>query len=344
MNTITPSIEGKVYDGCVPEVHDCQIFVQGKTVTLYGDHFNGMYEMEFLEFSVLPGTENGFISFPDGYQFQGDSDEISRKFADFIPSSGLCGWLEKRLLLTVLVLIVIFLQLLMGYRFGIPFMAELYANHIPLTNQEILDGQLLSGFEETTASKESKLSNELQSFLNSDFQQLMYEYSPSLESIKLHFRRNDLWGEYAIALPGGNILVSDQLFEISKSREEIIAILAHEVGHVHHHHGLRNLLQSSSMALFMAILTGDAATVGATVSDLPLIFLEMRYSNKYEEEADRFAIDVLQQNGIPVSVFTDILQRLYGNMGQRDMGENSFGSTKSTLMERIEKIHSYERL
>ena len=46
-------------------------------------------------------------------------------------------------------------------------------------------------------------------------------------------------------LPDGQIVLLDELVQMPADEEEVLAILAHELGHVRHRHGLTQLIQSS---------------------------------------------------------------------------------------------------
>ena len=63
----------------------------------------------------------------------------------------------------------------------------------------------------------------------------------------------------------------------------VAAVVAHEMGHVHHRHGLRQLIQSSAIAVVVGLWIGDfdsMLTVASTV------LLGSAYSREFEYEAD----------------------------------------------------------
>ena len=47
----------------------------------------------------------------------------------------------------------------------------------------------------------------------------------------------------AAAVPGGTVLVTSGLLSQLTESEEVTAVLAHEVAHIHHRHGLRSLIR-----------------------------------------------------------------------------------------------------
>ena len=121
-------------------------------------------------------------------------------------------------------------------------------------------------------------------------------------------------GPNAFALPGGTVVVTDELVRLAEKDEEIIAVLAHELGHVEGRHVLRRLAQTSSMFVLWTAFTGDASVAALSILG-PEQLLAQRYSRNFERDADRFAADYLLSAGIPPTRLGDILQRLEGSHG-----------------------------
>ena len=59
---------------------------------------------------------------------------------------------------------------------------------------------------------------------------------------EIHVLKNDVTN--AFALPGGSIFVFTGLIESSSSAEEVAGVIAHEMGHVIHRHGIKRIAQS----------------------------------------------------------------------------------------------------
>lgn len=59
--------------------------------------------------------------------------------------------------------------------------------------------------------------------------------------------------------PGGTIVVTDQLVRLAARKEDMLAVLAHEIGHVEGRHPLRLVLHSSAAAALLVTLPGAPA-------------------------------------------------------------------------------------
>jgi hypothetical protein len=91
---------------------------------------------------------------------------------------------------------------------------------------------------------------------------------------------------------------------------EIMAVLAHEVGHLYGRHSLRILLQNSVSALMIAGLTGDVSNITALSAAIPTVLMQAKYSRDFEREADDFAFDYLETRGVSTDALSDLLLRL----------------------------------
>ncbi len=115
----------------------------------------------------------------------------------------------------------------------------------------------------------------------------------------------------AVAFPGGFIYVTTGLLGFVRSDHELAAILAHEVVHAAHAHGLemqRRANQATLISILIAVFTGDARLAqGAVIVSGGLL---SGYSRDLEREADLGAIGYLTRTPYsPVGVLT-VLERM----------------------------------
>ena len=104
--------------------------------------------------------------------------------------------------------------------------------------------------------------------------------------------------------------MTDELVLLAESDEQIMAVLAHEVGHLHGRHSLRILLQNSLSALLIAGLTGDISNITALSAAVPTVLMQAKYSRDFEREADDFAFDYLEMRGASTDALSDLLLKL----------------------------------
>ena len=145
-------------------------------------------------------------------------------------------------------------------------------------------------------------------------------------------------GPNAFALPGGVIVLTDQLFALAQNYSQTEAVLAHEIGHVHMRHGLRTALQGAGLAALITALAGDAAAVSSLAVVLPTVLLQSSYSREFEDEADGFALARLKETGISSRAFAEILTRIEASRKDgRGDGAQDYFSTHPITAKRIER-------
>ena len=137
---------------------------------------------------------------------------------------------------------------------------------------------------------------------------------------RLEFRKGKAIGANALALPGGIVVVTDELVALAKADDEIAAVLSHEAEHVRRRHSMRHLLQNSLTVLLVAGVTGDIASISSLSSTIPTLLIDAKYSRDFEREADSAVAGYLRKRGIPPIRYSDILGRLQAELdrGRRE--------------------------
>lgn len=216
--------------------------------------------------------------------------------------------LESKLWYILLLLILTVVGVWGIVEYGIPMLAKRVAYALPASAESAMGREVLKNLDQIFFSH-SHLEEKQKSQLLSLFENMTQEIS-SANDFRLEFRKGNRVGPNAFALPSGIIVVTDELILLSKHQNEIVAVFAHEIGHVMNRHVIRNLMQNSTMVLIIASITGDFSSITALSSTLPRMLVETKYSLSFEMEADRFALQYLRERKIPPKHFADFLLRL----------------------------------
>jgi Zn-dependent protease with chaperone function len=204
------------------------------------------------------------------------------------------------------------ISILMFSKFVIPLVAQKMAYSLPphLTEElsestlEILDSRFL---------KPSQLDQDRQDELEKIFTDLHRAVDTEF-NYTIKFRKSPVIGPNAFALPSGLILMTDELVEISMDDKELIGIMAHEVAHVKHRHGLRSVFQNAGIFLLISSLVGDVTSITSIAASLPTLLAKANYSREFEKEADRVAGLYLIGKGWGTKQYQDILLRITKEM------------------------------
>ena len=236
-----------------------------------------------------------------------------------------------RALIAVLVVMLVAVAAL--YHFGVPIVARVVANQVPISATAELSRSVIESLDGGTF-KPTTLSAARRQQLTGLFHQVVGRSSST--PYTLLFRSSPTIGPNAMALPSGTIVITDELVALARDDRELIGVLAHEAGHVVHQHGLRNMLQNSIVGLGVAWFIGDVSTIAAAA---PTALLEAKYSRELETEADLYAIDVLHANGIPIRHLANLLRRLDTEAGHSNVpGVLEYLSSHPATAERLQRL------
>jgi predicted Zn-dependent protease len=331
------TLEAKYYDGRSPVPRDVSLSFGDGEVSLSGNDISRTCPASRLVVSPRVGSADRFIAFPDGGQCQCADHSSLDLLPQEVRSEGPVAWLEERFAVAVASVAVTVCVLLLAYFYGLPAAAESVVARIPVETEVRLGRNVLDWLDDNVWFEASRVDQETRDSLTERFGELHLGLTMS-PHISLEFRHSELLGPNAFALPGGTIVMTDQMVELAGSEEEILAVLAHEIGHVEERHSMRQILQSSGIALLAATVTADAATVSTTVAGLPAILAQTKYSRSFETEADEFAFAMLKRNNISPGVFADLMERLDTD---NELYESlSFLSTHPVTSDRIKRARA----
>ena len=190
---------------------------------------------------------------------------------------------------------------------GLPWLARGIVALTPLSVDASLGENTLSAIDQTLMSP-SELPAAAQAQLRNTMAQLLPSVPRgALPAYNLVFRKSRI-GPNALALPGGTLIMTDDMVALVDGDEKILtAVLAHELGHVHHRHGLRMLVQATVLGALGAVVLGDFSTVLAAV---PALLGQAHYSRQAEHEADVYAVRLLKAAGISPSVMLTLFDKM----------------------------------
>lgn len=122
--------------------------------------------------------------------------------------------------------------------------------------------------------------------------------------LELH-RLRDQAGVNAFALPNGSIVLLDGLVELL-DEDETMAVLAHEIGHVAHRHGLRAVARAAGLAAVAGAVLSDFSSVGASIASG---LQSLHYGRDAEREADAFARRAMVAGGVPPAAWSSLWRK-----------------------------------
>lgn len=228
--------------------------------------------------------------------------------------TGVAQRLQRRWLLIVGALLCLALVIWSFTRWGAPLVAGQLARLAPQSWERSVSQEALGELERQGIIKPSRLPAARQSELQLRFAYLSAKAPPALRpdaayapTIDLQFRSG--MGPNAFALPGGVVVMTDDMVELARKNglgdEALMGVLAHEAGHVYFRHGTRRVIELGILNVGSALVLGDASGLAATGGTL---LAALAYSRNHEREADCFAIAMMQATSQPLQPMAALLR------------------------------------
>lgn len=331
-------LQGTHFDGRSATGAAATLIVAGRQVSLVGATRCERFERTRLRVSPLTGTGLRFVQLPDGGQFQCAHAGVLDRLPQEVSSEGLAAWLERRWSVALASLALVIALLVAAYVFLLPVAAERIARHISPATERALGDEALAWMDRNHWFVPSQVDAALQYRLLGRFADLVHGL-PQEAHYTLVFRASPRFGANAFALPGGVIVVTDEMLDAAQSEEEVLSVLAHEIGHVERRHATRNILHRSIVALVATGLTADASSAGTAVAGLPVFLTQMNYSRAFEAEADAFAFGLLRRHGLSPAAFADFMERLHAG-DEDDAASTAFLSSHPLTADRVARARA----
>lgn len=328
-------LDAVYFDGRSARGHAVRVEIDGDRLCVSGDGIERREPLAALRLSARIGRAPRTIAFADGASCELRDHAALEAMLRRTPLGR--GWLHRAegdWKIVALAVVAIALVAAAALIWGVPRGAQWIADTMPermtraLSEQSLnlLDRHLLhkSTLDPTRAADLTAAAEALRA---PDGSQPVY---------RLEFRSAPDLGPNAFALPDGTVVLLDELVALADDDEQILGVIAHELGHVHNRHGLRLVAQNSAIGVLAAWWFGDVSTVLATA---PTVLMQARYSRAFEAEADRYAAALLRANGIAPARLGALLRKLDAQRGHG--GDDPFGGlldSHPALLERARAL------
>jgi Zn-dependent protease with chaperone function len=312
VQTDSPALDAWYYDGLSSRRQPVRLGVNGGRLLLDGPDGGRDIPAAGVRVSEPHGSAPRTLRFAGGHAYcevrQGA--ELDALLAALGQRDSIAVRLQSRWHWVFASLISVGLILAAGYFWGLPWGAQRIAPHVPITAMRTLSNGALAQLDKYLL-KPSALPEDRRRKLQDGFREIVAA-NPALfasygEHLALDFRAAPKIGPNAFALPGGQIILFDELVALEIGDAEILAILCHELGHLDKRHSIRMLIQSSVVAAVAAAWFGD---VSYAISAVSAMLLNSSYSRDMEREADDYAADLLRRRGESPALLASALEKL----------------------------------
>ena len=299
------------FDGRTARAHPVRVHVAGDALVIVDD--DGVRQRVSLASLRWPErTRHGvrLMNLPDGGSLHCDDSlawdtwsatAAGRRDTIVVRVQQRWKWVMASTLALVLLLAV-------GYRHVLPWAARGVVALMPQSVDETVGETALDQIDASGLMAPSTLTPPEQQTMRAAFEQAVGRLPVvDVPPHHLEFRKSGI-GPNAFALPGGAIVLTDELYRrLDGDRDMLVGVLGHELGHLRHRHGMRMLVQAATLGAATGALYGDFSTL---YSQIPALLGQASYSRDAEHQADVDAVRLLRASGISPRVMAQFFVKV----------------------------------
>jgi len=274
-----------------------------------------------------------------------ENDKVDALFKKRLKTNGFIHTLESHMGWVLVALVVTVLTTFAFFKWGVPWTSKKIAHALPHKTNQLIAVNTLEFLDKVMFEK-TKLSTAKREQIRKHFKTNIVPLSIEDEAIKytLHFRD---WSDgslsipNALALPSGDIILTDKFVELCKTQEEMDSVLLHEMGHVVHRHTLEMVIEGTFVTVSVMLIVGDSNGLADMGVGLGSLLVSSAYSRGHESEADRYAFSHMLEANIDPMAFSNIMNRMTAYMEDQTASKDRKSPKDTKVNESKDSILDY---
>lgn len=296
--------KGQYLDGISSNAHSVEVAFADGNLSIQDDRFAKSAPINALQVSARLGRLPRTVTLPDGsLVVLPDSIFLSQQLQE---ETSYLRHLESTTLYSVVGVMLLFACAWGFYVALLPWLSDTLAREISIEMQGRLSNDNLEQMDVRMVWKSSTMNEKQQSSLRSQIEGRLG--SVALNAVDIQFRESALLGANAFALPGSKIVITDKLVDIL-SRDELAAVVAHELGHLHHQHNARMLVRQLGLSGVLGLLMGFRGSNDLLMGTAQTLG-QAKYSREFEVEADAFSTELMKAMNMSPCLLASALLKL----------------------------------
>jgi len=310
-------LEGKWYAVGSATSHAARLFVDNKT-DFRLEIANGIFytgALNTLDIGNRLGNIERKIILEDGSLFTtNNNDLVDEVFKKKLKTNRFIHALESNYKWVFVALVLTLFTAFAFFKWGVPWTSKTIAHALPEKTNQLIATNTLEFLDEYMF-KKTAVSADKKAQIRKHFQTKIAPLSTENKEIvyKLHFRS---WSDgnvsipNALALPSGDIILTDKFVELCKNQDEMDSVLLHEMGHVVHRHTLEMVIEGTFVSVAVMLIAGDSNGLADMGVGLGSLLVSSSYSRGHESEADMYAFKHMLIGQIDPASFSRIMNRM----------------------------------
>ena len=304
-------LESRWFDGHSPRARPVRLSIEGGDLVLHTEAGVKRFPLAQVRWPERRSHGQRQADLPDGSLIQhADAAEWDAWWqqASGMQEGAVVGWMQSWCAtLWSMAGTVAFLAA--AWVWGVPWLSSALTVMVPQSLEAHIGQQGFAQLERLFL-QPSRLPQSQQDALRERFSQLIKKnYATDDAPVwTLSFHASKRLGANAFALPGGVMVMTDDLVTLLEDQPDaLMGVLAHELGHVEHRHGLDMMVRAGLISALVGVVLGDASGFLATV---PATLATQSYSRDAERESDDFAAKMLDRGGLSPAVMAVFFERM----------------------------------
>lgn len=278
-----------------------------------GTEYRG--KLDSLELSDRLANVQRKIILENGSVFiTNDNDSIDNIFKKRLKYKKMIHTLETK---TIWILIAIVVSVIFGvsfFKWGIPYFSKEIAHSLP-TKTNILISKNTLDLLDKHIFKKTEISQKTILQIREHFHSNIASLGKLEDGLKynLHFRllkSGDFSLPNAMALPSGDIILTDKFVQLCQSQEEMDSVLLHEMGHIVHRDSLQILISGTFISVAIMAIIGDVNFLADMSVGIGSLLISSSYTREHEHKADIYAFEKMLSAKIDPIAFSNIMNRM----------------------------------
>ncbi len=308
--TVPTDVAADYFDGRSARAHAVRVRVAGDALVITGEHIHRTEPLASLRWPERTRHGARLMHLSDGASLHcRDSLEWDTWSAAAAGRrDSMVVRVQQRWKWVMVSVVVLAGLVFVSYGHLLPLAARGVVALTPASADEALGDAALSSIDGSGIMKPTALTADKQRAVRLAFAQAVARLpAGDVPAYRLEFRKSSI-GPNAFALPGGPIVLTDELYNLVGGDTDIlIGVLGHELGHLRHRHGMRMLVQASVLSAVAGALYGDFSTL---FSQIPVLLGQASYSRGFEHEADVDSVRLMKASGISPAVMAQFFVKV----------------------------------
>ena len=297
-------IDGDFFNPGSSKAETASILIGNKAVSVFkGD------ECLYHLLKVQSVQDNKSIFLENGSLFVTKEELNAIDLKSLIPKTELIlKNLDKFRLKSVIIILLTIIVLVIGYRFLFISFSSTLVYLFP-HNWEKKIGESTYKTLSSTILEKSEIPEKRKADLREKSQKV-FKHSNLYKNPEIKFNKSNILGPNALALPGGPIIITDDLVKLLKDDELILAIIAHEIAHIKERHSLQQIVEVAGLSSIAWMIFGLDESILEEIVFIGINVWSLKKSRDLEKDADLMALKFLEKTGMSKKGFIRAIEKL----------------------------------